>query len=96
MTKRELIAAVAESHDDLAKSKVRAIVEAMFDAMGETLRTEGRYTHPGFGTFTVRSQSARLGRNPHTGEPIALPATRTVGFKPAAELKKTVESAEGR
>lgn len=91
MTKRELIAAVAAAHDDLAKSKVRAIIEAMFDAMSETLSTEGRYTHPGFGAFTVRSQSARLGRNPHTGETIEIPASRTVGFKPAVELKKTIE-----
>lgn len=91
MTKRELIAAVAATHDDLAKSKVRAIVEAMFDAMSETLRTEGRYTHPGFGTFTVRSQSARLGRNPHTGEAIEIPPSRTVGFKAAADLKDIIE-----
>lgn len=90
MNKRELIDAVAESHDDLAKTKIRAVVDAMFEAITHSLTTEGRYTHPGFGSFTVRTRSARLGRNPHTGEPLSIPETRVVGFKPAAELKKTL------
>lgn len=91
MNKRELIAAVADTHEDLAKSKVRAVVEAMFDAITHSLATEGRYTHPGFGSFTVRTRSARLGRNPHTGEAIEIPETRVIGFKPATELKKSLD-----
>ena len=44
-------------------------------------------TLPGFGTFTVRLTSARVGRNPQTGEAVEIAASSTVGFKPSAELK---------
>ena len=44
----------------------------------------------GFGTFNVRSRAARMGRNPQTGQPIKIKASRTVAFKPGKEFKKMV------
>ncbi|HMC34511.1 MAG TPA: HU family DNA-binding protein, partial [Myxococcales bacterium] len=56
-------------------------------AIGRAVKKDGRFTYPGFGTWTIRSRKARRGRNPQTGEEIKIKASRTVGFKPAKELK---------
>ena len=92
MTKKELIAAVQSEHaPDLTKKKVGEIIDTLFDSIAEAIKaSEGRYAHPGFGTFTVKHRAARTGRNPQTGEPIQIKASKTVGFKAAPELKKAV------
>ena len=51
-------------------------------------KKEGRYTIGNFGTFTVTKRPARKGRNPRTGEPIRIKASKVLKFKPAAQLKK--------
>lgn len=45
---------------------------------------------PGFGNFSVRDRAARMGRNPQTGEPIRIAASRKVAFRPSSELKMMV------
>jgi nucleoid DNA-binding protein len=67
------------------------VIDRVFEEIAASLREEGRYTHPGFGTFTVRVQTARTGRNPRTGEAIALDEGRTVAFKPAPDLKGSLQ-----
>ena len=87
MTKGDLIDAVAKA----AKINKRAAgeaVDATFDNLSRTLKKSKRFQMPGFGTFTVRSRKARKGRNPQTGAVITIKASRTVGFKPAPNLKK--------
>lgn len=71
-------------------SEAGRVVDAVFGAVAEGLRREGRYIHPGFGSFTVRVSQARQGRNPRTGEAIEISRGETVGFKPARELKDTI------
>ncbi|MEE3216500.1 MAG: HU family DNA-binding protein, partial [Pseudomonadota bacterium] len=44
----------------------------------------------GFGTFTVRERAARTGKNPQTGQPLKIPASKTVAFKPGKGLKDAV------
>ena len=44
----------------------------------------------GFGSFIVRERSARTGLNPQTKQPIQIPASKTVGFRPGAKLKETL------
>ena len=44
----------------------------------------------GFGSFKVKSRAARKGRNPQTGATITIKASKTVGFKPSSDLKKSV------
>ena len=89
MTRRELIERVRAGlgDEDLGDRQVAAVIDRVFEEIAASLREEGRYTHPGFGSFTVRVQSARTGRNLHTGEAIALEEGRTVAFKPAPDLK---------
>jgi DNA-binding protein HU-beta len=92
MTKKDLISAVqAEFNSDpnsLTKKQVGAIIEALFDSIGEAIKEEGRYSQSGFGTFTVKTRAARTGRNPQTGDSITIPESKSIGFKPAPELKK--------
>lgn len=88
MTRRELVERVREGlAADLSERQVAEVIERALAEIGAAIQRDGRVTLPGFGTFTVRHSSARMGRNPRTGEAIDLPASATVAFKPAAELK---------
>jgi DNA-binding protein HU-beta len=87
MTKGDLINAVAKA----AKTSKRAAEEAVnatFANLGKAIKRTKRVQVPGFGTFSVRLRKARNGRNPQTGVAIKIKASRTVGFKPAPNLKK--------
>ncbi|MFN3198398.1 MAG: HU family DNA-binding protein [Bradymonadia bacterium] len=91
MKKAELIAEVHQSIDgELTKKKVGEIINALFDAVGGSIVKDGRFSAPGFGTFTVKTRAARTGRNPRTKETIQIPESKNVGFKPAPELKNKV------
>jgi DNA-binding protein HU-beta len=90
MTKSHLIDAVVKQHPELTKKLAGELVETLFMTVTKAVSKDGRFSYPGFGTFTVRSRKARMGRNPQTGERIKIKASRTVGFKPAPELKKSL------
>jgi len=95
VTRRDLIEAVRQQlagggGPDLSVGEVGRVVDAVFGAVAEGLRREGRYIHPGFGSFSVRVTQARQGRNPRTGEAIEISRSETVGFKPAQQLKDTI------
>ena len=62
-------------------------VDSLFATISKTIKKDGRFSYPGFGTWTVRQRKARMGRNPQTGAEIKIKASKTVGFKPAKELK---------
>ncbi len=90
MTKKDLISSVQGGQSDLTKKKVGEVVDALFTQISGALQHEGRYSHPGFGTFTVKTRAARTGRNPRTGEAIQIPESRIVNFKPAPDAKAAV------
>ena len=89
MTKDELVTAVIKSckGDDLTKRLVSDVIDATFENIGKSIKKEKRFAYPSFGTFTVRNRKARKGRNPQTGAEIKIKASKTVGFKPAPNLK---------
>jgi len=87
MTKADLIQTVAAQHQDMTKKAAAEMVDVLFETIGKTIKKEGRFFYPGFGTWTVRQRQARKGRNPQTGAEIKIKASKTVGFKPAKELK---------
>jgi len=87
MTKGDLVNAVAKAAC-LNKTTAGDAVDAIFENLARAIRKDRRFQVPGFGTFTVRSRKARKGRNPQTGDEISIKASRTVGFKPAPDLKK--------
>jgi DNA-binding protein HU-beta len=90
MTKAELVNEVVKQSGDLSKTSVQAVIDATFSIIAETLKNEAKFAYPGFGTFVVRTRKARVGRNPRTGEQVAIEASKTVGFKPATQLKNSL------
>jgi DNA-binding protein HU-beta len=86
MTKADLIVAVA-TQGTMTKKAAGGMVDVLFATIGKAIKKDGRFSYPGFGTWTVRSRKARKGRNPQTGAEIKIKASKTVGFKPARELK---------
>lgn len=90
MTKAELIDIVCSKSDALTKKQGAEIVEAFFESIRESVRKDTKFSAPGFGTFTVRERKARTGINPRTKEPIKIPASKTVGFKPAKAFKESL------
>ena len=86
MTKAELIDAIQESTGK-SKKETAEIIDAVFDAVGGAISAGGRFSYPGFGTFTVRERKARTGRNPRTGKSLKIPASKAVAFKAAPTLK---------
>ncbi len=89
MNKNELVASVAKDAK-LTKKDAAAAVEATMSAIKKALKKGEKVTLVGFGTYEVRKRKARKGVNPRTGEEIKIKATKTVAFRPGAELKKAV------
>ncbi|TDY00075.1 HU family DNA-binding protein [Thiohalophilus thiocyanatoxydans] len=89
MNKAELIDAVAEGAD-ISKAAATRAVDTMFDKITDTLKQGDQVTLVGFGTFSVKERAARTGRNPRTGEPIQIAASKVPGFKAGKALKDAV------
>jgi len=89
MTKTELVDAVA-TKTELGKKEATDAVTAMFDALQEALAKGDTIAIKGFGTFSAADRNARTGKNPQTGEKIAIAATRVPKFKPGKALKDAV------
>ncbi len=90
MNKFELIQRVAK---DAAVTRAQAVksVKSLVGAIRETIRSGDKISLTGLGTFKVKARKARPGRNPKTGETIAIPAGRKISFKPSLSLKKLVK-----
>ena len=89
MTTSHLIHYVAA---ELQTSRLRAsrLVDTVLDGIVEGLRADRNVTLTGFGTFEVKERKPRLGRNPHTGDPIRIEAGRRVGFRVGKGLRESV------
>ncbi|MBV8547853.1 MAG: HU family DNA-binding protein [Alphaproteobacteria bacterium] len=86
MNRNELVDAVA-GKTDMKKSEAGKAVDAVFDAITDTLRAGGEVRLVGFGTFSVASRAASEGRNPRTGEKIKIAASKQPKFKPGKGLR---------
>jgi DNA-binding protein HU-beta len=89
MNKGELIEAVAAAAD-LTRADANKAVEAFLDTVTRALKKGDQVAIVGFGSFSVKSRAARQGRNPKTGAPIDIPASRVPGFKAGKALKDAV------
>lgn len=87
MTKAELIERIWGDADGLNKKQTGELVDLMFDHLSLAIKKDGRFTYPGFGTFTMKKRKSRVGRNPQTGAEITIRASQTVTFKPAPVFK---------
>ncbi len=88
MTKAELVDKIYGLNFDLNKREAEHLINATFDVIRDEIGKSGRFSYPGFGTFTVRTRKSRTGRNPQTGQVINISASKTVGFKPAPKFKE--------
>ena len=86
MNKTELVAAIADNADITRKDAEKA-VKAFVDVVTEELKKGEKVQVVGFGTFEVVERAAREGRNPHTGEPMPIAASRAPKFK-AGKVRK--------
>ncbi|CAM4501890.1 DNA-binding protein HU-beta [Paenibacillus endophyticus] len=91
MNKTDLINKVAEL-TDLSKKDATKAVDAVFDAISDALQSGDKVQLVGFGNFEVRERQARKGRNPQTGDPIDIAASKTPAFKPGKSLKDLVSN----
>lgn len=89
MTKQNLVRRIAEQTGS-SQLQVHDVVEKTFDAIVASLVAEGRIELRGFGVFEVRRRAARSGRNPRTGEQIAIPEKLVVSFAPGKEAEDRV------
>ena len=90
MTKIDLIAKVADMAG-MTKVDATKAVDAVADVITGALKRGEKVTWTGFGTYEVRSRAARMGRNPQTGAPLHIAASKTPAFKAGKSLKDSVK-----
>ena len=89
VTLKHLAASLAGTHE-LPKKQAEAILNDMVGLVAKHLKKGDRIRIPGLGILQVRKRAARMGRNPATGEPIQIKASKKVAFRAAKELKEAV------
>ncbi len=94
MTKKEIVKQIAEQVNE-TQLKTKEIVRLTFDAIIETLVTEGRIELRNFGVFEVKQRKPRKARNPRTGDRVDVAAKNVVTFQPGKEMEERVKK-EGK
>lgn len=89
MNKSELVAAIAEK-TSLTKADSEKALKAFTDVVAEELKKGEKITLVGFGTFEVADRAAREGRNPLTGAPMKIAASKAPKFKAGKALKDSL------
>ncbi len=89
MNKNDLVVAVA-SDSGLTKADASRAIDSVFDSITSSLRRNSEVRLVGFGTFSVARRKASQGRNPRTGEPIQIPASKQAKFKAGKALKEAI------
>ena len=87
MTKSELIARLAARNPHLYQRDVERIVATVFDQISKALASGDRVELRGFGAFSVKKREPRTGRNPRTGEQVAVASKRVPYFKTGKDLR---------
>jgi DNA-binding protein HU-beta len=90
MNKTDLINAVANKAD-LSKADAGRAIDSLFEVVAKALKKRDKVSLVGFGTFQVRERKARTGRNPKTGAPLKIKASKTPSFKAGKALKDAVK-----
>lgn len=96
MSKLSLIGAVRRAAPDLSERQRRAVVEEVLNTIGRQLLAERSFVLRELGTLVLHDKPARKGRNPGTGEAIAIEARTVVRFRPASGLSHRLRVEEAR
>jgi integration host factor subunit beta len=94
MTKSELIEILARRQGHLKADDVDMAVKTLLEMMSNSLTEGDRIEIRGFGSFSLHFRPPRLGRNPKTGDSVALPGKYVPHFKPGKELRDRVNNGE--
>ena len=86
MNKTELVAAIAD-HAEISKKDAEKALKAFTDVVAAELKKDGKVQLVGFGTFEVSKRAEREGRNPQSGEPMKIAASKAPKFKAGKALK---------
>ena len=92
MTRKQLIDRLAQAYDGLPPEQAAVVVKTLLAQMSECLAEGERIEIRGFGSFSVHHCPPRQGRNPRTGEAVAVPARHRPHFKPGKALRAGVLS----
>jgi DNA-binding protein HU-beta len=96
MTKAELIKRLTvHAGGQLTRKESERFADAVFDLIAEAVLNKGRFTYPGFGTWSLASHRERRAHNPRTHAPMQLPPRRTVRFRTAQTLLEAARTASG-
>jgi DNA-binding protein HU-beta len=94
VNKGELVESMTQ-RSGLDKRQAEGALNAFVNAVMDAVKGGDRVAILGFGTFNPRSRSARTGRNPQTGAPVKIAASKSVGFAPGAAFKTTLNTKGG-
>lgn len=92
MTKSELIEKIAKKQPHLPYKDVELSVKTLIEQMAQKLATGNRIEIRGFGSFSLHFRPPRIGRNPKTGDAVALSGKYVPHFKPGKELRERVNN----
>ena len=92
MTKSELIEIITAKQKHLPARDVELALKQILEIMSDALSQGQRIEIRGFGSFSLHYRPPRLGRNPKTGDSVALPGKHVPHFKPGKELRERVSS----
>ena len=95
MTKSELIEALSRRQGHLQADDVDLAVKTLLEQMSGALSGGERIEIRGFGSFSLHFRPPRIGRNPKTGDSVALPGKHVPHFKPGKELRERVNAHSG-
>jgi integration host factor subunit alpha len=91
VTKAEIVE-IVQSSVDLPKKDAIEMVDSVFEMIRESLEKGEGIKLPGFGNFVIQKKRERIGRNPKTGEKMAITARKVVTFKPSTILRDRVNN----
>jgi integration host factor subunit beta len=94
MTKSELIEILSRRQGHLKADDVDMAVKTLLEMMSNSLTEGDRIEIRGFGSFSLHFRPPRLGRNPKTGDSVALPGKYVPHFKPGKELRDRVNNGD--
>jgi integration host factor subunit beta len=92
MLRSNLPALLRAHFPQLQEKTIEKAVDVLIKAMQDAIANGSRIEFRGFGSFDFTHTAARIGRNPKTGESVAIPARLRLNFKPGKELKKRVDA----
>jgi DNA-binding protein HU-beta len=89
LTLKHLASEISEAHE-MSKKQADGLLGDVVDRIVGHLKQGDRIRIAGLGILEVKKRAARMGRNPGTGEPMEIKASKKVAFRPAKELKESI------